>query len=717
MQRTAELALQHHQSGRLREAETMYRQVLASQPAYADVLNLLGVLLHQTGRNDEALRVIDRSIQINSRSAIYFNNQGLVLIAQKRLDEAEVAYRRAMMLHPDYADAIHSLAWILEQKGLFEEAAGAYDRVLRIQPDRLGAYNSLGNILSRLKRWEEATATYRRAIAVRPSYADAHINLGTALKEQGKLEDAIAAYKKAIAFEPNFPEAYNNLGNVLRSVGRTREALAAYHRAVELKPDYADAHHNLAICLYELHRIDESIAASEEAVRLKPDMAGAHNNLANVLKAAGRLDEAISAYRKAASLTQNSYAQANLMQAITFHPDYGPQQIYDEHVRWNDQFARALAPANADYPNDCSSERKLKIGYVSGYFRDHCQAFFIVPLLSHHDRERFEVYCYADVAHPDAVTDRIRGYTDGWRDVTGLNEEQIAELVRKDQIDILVDLTLHMDRNHMLAFARKPAPVQVTWLGYPGTTGLTAIDYRLSDPMLDPGFDDAFYSEKTVRLPSTFWCYDPLTSEPSVNDLPALSKGYVTFGCLNNLAKVTDKTIELWASVMLAAPNSRLVLLAPEGSARQRAIALLSKQGFPSDRIDFVHWLPRPQYLQEYLRIDICLDPFPCPGHTTSMDALWMGVPVVNLPGTTAIARGGVSILTNVGLPELIARSEEHYVSIASELAADLPRLNDLRRTLRQRLERSPLMDAPRFAKDVEAVYREMWDTWCKSHN
>jgi predicted O-linked N-acetylglucosamine transferase (SPINDLY family) len=269
-----------------------------------------------------------------------------------------------------------------------------------------------------------------------------------------------------------------------------------------------------------------------------------------------------------------------------------------------------------------------------------------------------------------------------------------------------------MDRNHMLAFARKPAPVQVTWLGYPGTTGLTTIDYRLSDPMLDPGFDDAYYSEKTVRLPTSFWCYDPLTKKPAVNELPALTNGYITFGCLNNLSKVTDRTIELWANAMLATPDSRLLLLAPEGSARQRALGLLEKRGFPRDRIEFVHWMPRPEYLETYHRIDICLDPYPCPGHTTSMDSLWMGVPVVNLPGSTAIARGGVSILTNIGLPNLIAQSEEHYISIASELAADLPHLSELRRTLRHRMESSPLMDAPRFAKDFETALNEMWEKW-----
>ena len=715
VQRTAEMALQHHQSGRLREAETLYRQVLASQPAYADVLNLLGVLLHQTGRNDEAIRLIDRSIQINPRSAVYFNNQGLVLIAQNRLDEAEVAYRRAVMLQPDYADALYSLGWILQQKELFEDSLAIYERILRQRPDYLAAYNNAGNILSRLGRWDDAVVMYRRALAVQPNYADAQINLGTALKELGKSEEAITAYQKAIAVQPNFPEAYNNLGNVLRALGRAREAVAAYRRAVELRPNYADAHHNMAIALFDLHDIDGSIAASQEAIKANPNLAGAYNNLGNVLRSAGRLDEAIEAYRKAATLSGQSYAQANLMQAITFHPDYGPEQIYREHVRWNEQFAKRLAPLDDAYPNDPDPKRKLKVGYVAAYFRDHCQSFFTVPLLSHHDKARFEVYCYADVPRPDAVTQRLRSYTDQWRDVVRMSDEQIAELVRKDKIDILIDLTLHMDRNHMMAFARKPAPVQVTWLGYPGTTGLTAIDYRLSDPILDPGFDDAYYAEKTVRLPVSFWCYDPLTSGPEVNELPALSKGFITFGCLNNLSKVTDRTIQLWGGVLKQVANSRLRLLAPEGSARQRAVSLLAASDVPESRVDFVAYMPRPKYLKDYHHIDIALDPFPCPGHTTTMDSLWMGVPVVNLPGSTAIARGGKSILTNVGLPELIADSEEHYVAIAANLAGDLPRLVGLRRDLRVRMEASALMDATRFARDFENALRQMWETWCLS--
>ena len=717
VQRIVEQALQHHQGGRLHEAEALYRQSLANQPAHADALNLLGVLLHQTGRTDGALPLIDRAIQINPRSAVYYNNRGLVLLSLQRFDEAEAAYRQALSLQPGYADALYSLGWIEQHKEAFADALATYERVIGLRPDYLIAYINAGNVLGQLKRWDDAAAMYRRAIAARPDYADAYSNLGTALKERGKTQEAIAAYQKAIALKPDSPEAYNNLGNALHSLGQARDAVTAYQRSIDLRPDTADSYQNMAAALLELNEFDQAMAASETAIGINPNLAAAHNSLANALKSVGRLDESIEESRRAASLTRESYAQANLMLAITFHPDYTPKQIYEEHARWNDEFAKPLAPSNLKFPNDPASDRRIRVGYVGSHFRDHCQSFFTVPLLSHHDHTRFKIFCYADVARPDAITNRVRSYSDGWRDIAGLTDELIADAVKKDAIDILVDLSLHLEGGHLLAFARKPAPVQVTWLGYPGTTGLTAVDYRLSDPLLDPGFDDQFYSERTIRLPVSFWCFDPLTAEPAVNELPAVRNGYITFGCLNNLTKVTDRTLAIWAKVLRATPGSRLRLLAQEGSARKRPTNLLAAHGVSADRVEFVGRMPRQRYLQEYHQIDICLDPFPCPGHTTSMDSLWMGVPVVNLPGTTAVSRGGASILTQVGLPELVAGDEDHYVRIASELANDFGRLGDLRRTLRTRMESSSLMDAGRFTKDFEAALAMMWETWCKSQS
>jgi predicted O-linked N-acetylglucosamine transferase (SPINDLY family) len=319
------------------------------------------------------------------------------------------------------------------------------------------------------------------------------------------------------------------------------------------------------------------------------------------------------------------------------------------------------------------------------------------------------------VSRPDAFTEQIRGQADVWRSLPGLNDEQVDDLIRRDSIDILVDLALHMAGNRLLVFARKPAPVQVTFAGYPGTTGLSTMDYRLTDPYLDPpGCDESMYSEESVRLPDSFWCYDPFTTEPPVNPLPALSEGCPTFGCLNNFCKVNDRVLMLWARVLASVDRSHLVVLAPAGAYRRRVAEMFRQRGIAGERITFVPKQAHTEYLRQYHQIDIGLDTFPYNGHTTSLDSLWMGVPVVTLAGITAVSRAGVCQLQNLGLPELIAEDPDQYVQIAVNLAADLERLGNLRSSLRDRLAHSPLMNAPRFTRHIEAAYRSVWQRWCE---
>jgi predicted O-linked N-acetylglucosamine transferase (SPINDLY family) len=339
----------------------------------------------------------------------------------------------------------------------------------------------------------------------------------------------------------------------------------------------------------------------------------------------------------------------------------------------------------------------------------------MVPLLTNHNRQNIEIVCYSDVPKPDVVTDRLRSLAQHWRNIAGLSDDKVAELVRQDQIDILVDLTMHMEQSRPLLFARKPAPVQVCWLAYPGTTGQTAIDYRLTDPQLDPpGLHHQFYSEESIRLPETFWCYNPLTSEPFVNALPAIENGYITFGSLNNFCKVNDGVLKLWARVLKAVDRSRLLMLAPEGSGCERVRTTLYGEGIDPDRAAFVSYQPMVKYLATYNQIDIGLDTVPYNGHTTSLDAFWMGVPVVTMVGETVVGRAGFSQLANLGLTELVARSESEYIRIVAGLAADRDRLAGLRQMLRSRLQQSALMNALHFAAAIEAAYRQMWRKWCE---
>ncbi len=405
---------------------------------------------------------------------------------------------------------------------------------------------------------------------------------------------------------------------------------------------------------------------------------------------------------------------SNLVCTQVYCPGYDAQALYEEHRRWNRRHAEPLTKFIRPHLNDPSPDRRLRVGYVSPDFRSHPVGRFLLPLLKSHDHQGFEIFCYASVLVADSVTEQCRARADVWRDVLGLSDKQVAHAIRQDRIDILVDLTMHMAYNRLLVFARKPAPVQVTYLAYCGTTGLDAMDYRLTDPYLDPpGQDGRIYSEQSVRLPETYWCYEPPREAPPVNALPALETQQVTFGCLNNFCKVSGPVLAAWSQLLQAVPHSRLLLHAGSGSHRDRVRAFLAAQGISAERVAFIDWRPTAEYFGVYQRIDLALDPFPYGGGTTTCDALWMGVPVVSLAGQTAVGRGGLSLLSNVGLPELVARDCEQYVQIAVALAQDLSRLSQLRATLRDRVQASPLTNAPRFARNVEAAYRTMWQRWC----
>jgi predicted O-linked N-acetylglucosamine transferase (SPINDLY family) len=596
--------------------------------------------------------------------------------------------------------------------GQLDDAVAACRSAIALRPNCLEAHNTLGNALWDLSQLQEAIGAYRRALAIRPDLPEVYNNLGNVLRDAGQLEESLAACGQAIALRANYPEAFANLGNALRDLGRIEDAVAAYRQAIALNPNLPEVHNNLGNAWRDKGQPEAAAAAYRQAIALKPNYAQAFSNLGNVLKDTGQLDEAIAAYRQAVALKPNySGAHSNLVYTIQFHPGYDATAIVREHARWNRQHAQPLRRLIQPHAKDRDPDRRLRIGYVSPDFRDHVVGRNMLPLLRAHDRQRFEIACYALMRRHDALTLSFQALADIWRDVAADSDDGIADMIRRDRIDILVDLALHMDGNRLLVFARKPAPVQVTFAGYPGTTGLETIDYRLTDPHLDPpGMNDAFYSEASIRLPDSFWCYDPSQSDVAINELPATGRGWVTFGCLNNFCKVNDGVLAAWSAVLAACPNSRILILAGAGEHRGRTVAALKVD--PS-RVEFIGHCPREQYLKTYHQLDIVLDTYPYNGHTTTCDALWMGVPVVSLAGQTAVGRGGSSILSTIGLPELVADSQELYVRLAIDLAHDTGRLGELRSTLRQRMAQSPLMDAPSFARNVEAAYRQMWRTWC----
>jgi protein O-GlcNAc transferase len=708
---------------RQEEAIASYRRALDIQPGQAETLNNLGNALRTQGDLPGALASYRQAFAAQPDQAETAINLGWALLNTEAFEEAAAVLESALALHPgdgriseQLTIACNNLGAALLRQDEAQRALDLFFKALTLRPEFFEAHFNAGKALAQLSRHDEAVARYQHAISLAPARAEAHNDLGIALCQRGRIDEAIASYREALRLQPDYAQAYNNLGNALRVRGSLAESVAAYGQALRFAPDDAEVWNNLGSVQAAMGDLEAATRAFERALQIRPDLNEAHNNLGNACKDQGDVEAALDCYARAVAIRpSDEEAQSNRLYTLYFHPRLSLQEIYREHADWNARHAAGLCPPNQAFGNDRSPGRRLRIGYVAPFFREHCQSLFMVPLLSHHDHRQFEVFAYSDVTTPDAVTARLHGYCDHWRNIAGLSDEAAAELIRQDQIDILIDLSLHMAGNRMLLFARKPAPVQATWLGYPGTTGLQTIDYRLTDPYLDPptAENDAWYSERSHRLPNTFWCYDPLTTEIPVNDLPVGRHGYVTFGCLNNFCKVNADTLRLWAGALRATPHSRLLLLALGGPARSRTLDVLQNNGVDPSRVEFVDRQSRARYLALYHRIDVGLDTIPYNGHTTTLDSLWMGVPVVTLVGDAPAGRAGWSQLCNLGLPHLAADSEEQFAQIAAQLCADTAALARLRAELRSRFFQSPLGDAPRFARDIETAYRQMWKNFC----
>jgi predicted O-linked N-acetylglucosamine transferase (SPINDLY family) len=391
--------------------------------------------------------------------------------------------------------------------------------------------------------------------------------------------------------------------------------------------------------------------------------------------------------------------RSNLIYALHYRPRSTPASLREAAEQWDRHFGAAAR----GYAHTPAREGRKRIGYIGAFFRQHCQSLFLTPLLSYHDHDRYEIFCYSDDTHADEITSRLRGYSDQWRNIAGKSAPEIAALISADEVDVLVDLGLHTAQNYLPVFTLRPAPRQVSWLGYPGTTGLAAMDERLTDPFLDPPREHELdYTEKSIRLPHTFWCYDPIALTGNIVPLGERSTTTpITFGCLNNFCKVNEDVLELWRRILAEVPDSHFTLMAPRGCARER---ILTRLGVTANRVTFVDFAPRETYLQRYQTIDVCLDTYPYNGHTTSLDALWMGVPVVTLCGPTAVSRAGYSFLANLGLAELVAPTAAEFVDVAVGLARDRERLRQIQTDLRSKMEKSPLMNAKQFARDFEAA-------------
>ena len=696
-------------------SETFFSNALESAPNFADGHNNLGVVLMEQGKLAEAAASYQKAISLQPTNANAHYNLGNVLKEQGNLTEAVASYRKAISLKPDYAQAHNNLGDVLQKQGKLAEAVTSYHKAIRIKPDLAEVQYNLGDALKEQGKLEEAVASYQQAIRIKPDYAEAHNNLGVVLKHQGKLEEAVENCKKAIRIKPDFAEALNNLGTLLDGQNHLKDAVVCFQQAISIRQDFAEAYCNLGAVLKDQGKLENAVESLKQAIRLKPDYIDAYNSMGNAIQAQGRLEEAIACYQQVMSIRPDAAgAYSNLLFTMQYMSTVTPEDVFCEHRRYAERYEAPLKPYWQPHRNNRDPERRLKIGYVSGDFRNHAVAFFIEPILANHDKSQVEVYCYYNYIRHDNHTDRIAAYADHWLDCAWMKDEQLAERIRADGIDILIDLSGHTAYNRLTLFARKPSPAQVTWIGYAGTTGLTAMDYRITDAYMDsPGLTERFHTESLIRLPDTGAAYWPEPGCPPVNPLPALTSGELIFACLNNLIKINSAVTALWARLLMALPHARLMLgNVSDSGIQQRLIEMFGKEGIPSERLILQPRMPTADYLALHQKIDLALDPFPYNGGTSTMHSLWMGVPVITLAGEHSVSRVGVSALSRLGLGEFITHNKEEYLQCALQFAQDLPGLDRIRQSLRERMSGANCNPVT-ITCHLETAYRVIWRKWC----
>lgn len=700
---------------RYSEATVLAQKMTSRFPGHGFGWKVLGAIFMRQGKARDALTPLRNAVSLSPQDAEAHCNLGITLKNLSLLGEAATSCRRALEIRPDYAEAYNNLAASLIDMDLMDEAEASCRRALEIRPDYAEAHCNLGIIFKSLGRLDESEASYRKSLEINPNYAETHNNLGIILQMVGRLDEAAASCRRALEIRSDYAEAYNNLGVVLVDMGKLDEAVTSYRRALEIKPDYAEAYNNIGNILNEFGWLDEAEISFRRAIEIRPDYAEAHNNLSGTLKDMGRVGEAEAIIRKALEIKPDYFkAHSNMLFMLSYSPTSNPTCCFDEALRYGQKVTSKVRYPFSRWLCEKTPSR-LRIGLVSGDFRNHPVGFFLENLLTHIDLESVVLIAYSTAYESDALTERIKPYFAVWRQVTGYDDGAAANLIHEDGVHVLLDLSGHTRRNRLPIFAWKPAPIQVSWLGYFATTGVAEIDYLIADPWTLLTSEEVYFTEKVWRLPETRLCFTPPDVSIEISPLPVLENGYITFGCFNNLTKMNDDVVALWSRVLESVKNSRLFLKAKQlnsASVKQQTLERFAAHGVTADRLILEGAESRDKYFAAYHKVDIALDPFPFPGGTTSVESLWMGVPVLTLGGARFLSRQGVGIMMNAGMSEWVAYNVDDYLTFAVSHAEDRNRLSILRSTLRQHMLSSPMMDGLRFAKNFEVALRNMWYIW-----
>lgn len=617
------------------------------------------------------------------------------------------------------AEQVFQSGLALWGRGDRAEALARLQEAARLAPDSVIYAANLSAAFFELQRYSDAEAASRRALELQPARAESWYGLANALAGQSRWLDAAEAYEQALTLNPALPNGDAAAAQAWRQAGRPERAAQRYLRSItgvagRDDPELLTA---TAQTLATLGRLDEPLMLYERVAALLPANAAAHTNLGISYQAYGRYDDAIACYRRALALQPKLHTcWSNLVVCLNYSPSHTPAEVKDAAEEFDRHCARAWP--QVPVRNDPTPDRRLRVGYVSPDLRRHAVAYFLLPLLENHSPD-VEVICYSNSKTVDEWTQRLRAASSGWVDCSAMSDDELADRIRADRIDVLVDLAGHTEGNRLLVFARKPAPVQVTWMGYVLTTGLSAIDWRMTYPLTDPEGTDADYTERSWRLQGGMWGYRPLPGMPEPSPASVLRKGFVTFGHLNRFSKVSAPALDAWARILQQVPHSRLVIGVPSGRARVDVASFFESRGVSASRIDAFDKMEHARFWALHGEIDIALDPFPFNGGTTSYETLWLGVPLVTCTGEGGgfaprfSSRMGKAILDTLGLPELVAATPDEYVAKAVGLAKDVMRLVTLRQQLRGMMAASPLLDEKLHAREIEAAYRGMWREWC----
>ncbi|MBL8629408.1 MAG: tetratricopeptide repeat protein [Rhodospirillaceae bacterium] len=707
--------------GHFEAAEASYRRALALAPNDPIAHNNLGNALSSLSRHAEAVDAYRAAIALKPDYAEAKANLANALRDVGDLDAALAGLKTAVAAHLDHAGVLSAYGNLLRIAEKFDDAITVLRKAAVLSSQSAEIHNNLGLALSLKNKWDEAEGHFRTATLLKPDQPIISNNHGALLLRMFKFDEAVAALSNAIAHDPDYDEAYCNLGVAHYMLGQANEAIDVYRRVVARSPKNAFARYGLAVTLLEDQRLSEAEAEVREAIALDPHNAMAQNTLGVLLldqhfisAARQAMKEAADEHTISAPIFYSNYAFASL-----YEPDITNAQVFEIHKEYGNRYAKPVVERSRPHTQARSPDRKLTLAYMSPDFRAHSVAYFFEPLMEKHDRSKFRIVLYSNTSRKDNVTEGLRRVADEWVETLGLTDDKFAEKIREDKIDILVNLGGHTSGNRLPVCARNAAPVQIEYLGYPETSGVPAMGYRISDERADPsGIADAMCTEKLVRLPDCFHCYRPHGRAPEPAPAPHLTKGFVTFASFNVLPKVNDRTIAAWSAILKGVPNARFYMKCkqlrdPKVQARIRDD--FARHGIDPARIDMESFVPSVQdHLAQYAQVDLALDTFPYNGTTTTCEAIWMGVPVLTMAGDNHRSRVGYSLLTALGMADqFVAHDVDDYIARAIAWGKNAQPLAELRTGLRPRMAASPLCDEVGFTRTLEKAYRDMWQDWC----